>query len=233
MFKIQNMKNILCFIILTVSVSSFAQQKLALKDVDQNKLLKDIVYTNTANDEITILYWFPEMYWEVLSAKDPKKFGPEVITQLKQMLGNKSIFIAISGKVSSTSRTFESQEASYLRNNISVTLNGKNYKPIPESKLSEELLMLNDYLKPMFAQMLGDMGAGMSVFYFEVTDNVGDNLLNPYGSTDFNLSLASTKATFHLPLPSLYKDAKCSNDGELFPANYEFCPYHGSKLVTQ
>jgi len=227
------MKNFLCLIALTISYASFAQQKLEMKDVDQNKLLKDIVYTHSSNEDVTILYWFPVTYWEMLSAKDPKTFGPEIVTQFKQMLGNKSIFIAISGRVITTARKFESKEESYLRNNISVVMNGKTYKPISESKLSEELLMLNDYLKPMFAQMLGDMGAGMSVFYFEIVDNAGDNLLNPYSSADFNLNLASTKATFHLPLPSLYKDVKCANDEELFPANYEFCPYHGSKLITQ
>lgn len=227
------MKNFISLITLTISFASFAQEKLAMKDVDQNKLLKDIVYTHSSNEDVTILYWFPVTYWEMLSAKDPKTFGPEVVTQLKQMLGNKSIFIAISGTVSTGARKFESREESYLRNNISVVMKGKTYKPISESKLSEELLMLNGYLKPMFAQMLGDMGAGMTVFYFEIIDNAGDNLLDPYSSGDFNLNLASTKATFHLPLPSLYKDVKCANDGELFPANYEFCPYHGSKLITQ
>ena len=81
--------------------------------------------------------------------------------------------------------------------------------------------------------MLGEMGSGMSIFYFEITDNSGENLLNPYNDLDFSLQLASVKNTFHLPLPSLFQDSKCPNDGELFPANYEFCPYHGSKLITQ
>ena len=162
-----------------ISVSSFGQQKLELVEVDQNKLLKDIVYTHTGNDEITILYWFPEIYWEVMAAKDPKTITPEVISQLKQMLGNKSIFIAVSGKLNSSTR-FQAKEESYLRNNISVSLNGKTYKAISNSKLSEDLKMLNGYLKPMFSQMLGEMGSGMSIFYFEITDNSGENLLNPY-----------------------------------------------------
>lgn len=233
MFKTLNMKKTLCLLVLLISVSSFAQQKLELKDVDQNKLLKDIVYTNTNNEDITLIYWFPVTYWEVLSAKDPKTFTPEVISQLKQMLGNKSIFIAISGKISATSRTFQSKGESYLRNNISVAFGGKSYKPIPESQLSSELNLLSDYIKPMFTQMLGDMGAGMSLFYFEITDSSGENALNPYNSSDFTAGLASVKNTFHLPLSSLFKDAKCANDGESFPANYEFCPYHGSKLIAQ
>jgi hypothetical protein len=231
-FKIRNMKNFLFLITLVISVSSYGQQKLELAEVDQNKLLKDIVYTHTGNDEITILYWFPEIYWEVMAAKDPKTITPEVISQLKQMLGNKSIFIAVSGKLSSSTR-FQAKEESYLRNNISVSLNGKTYKAISNSKLSEDLKMLNGYLKPMFSQMLGEMGSGMSIFYFEITDNSGENLLNPYNDLDFSLQLASVKNTFHLPLPSLFQDSKCTNDGELFPANYEFCPYHGSKLITQ
>lgn len=227
------MKNFLFVIALTLSFLSFGQGKLDLKDVDQNKLLKDIVYTNTGNEQMTILYWFPEIYWEVMSAKDPKTIGPEVITQLKQMLGNKSIFIAISGKMNVAAREFESKEESYMRNNISVVINGKTYKPIPDAKLSEDLKMLNGYLKPMFAQMLGDMGSGMSIFYFEILDNSGENLLNPYSNLDFSLGLGAVKNTFHLPLPSLFQEAKCTNDGELFPANYEYCPFHGSKLISQ
>ncbi len=233
MFKTLSMKNTLYLLVLMISFSSFAQQKLALKDVDQNKLLKDIVYTHTNNEDITLIYWFPITYWEVLSAKEPKTFTPEVVSQLKQMLGNKSIFIAISGKVSNTTHSFQTKGETYLRNNISVSFGGKSYKPIAESQLSSELTMLSDYIKPMFAQMLGDMGAGMSLFYFEITDNSGENALNPYNSTDFTAGLASVKNTFHLPLPSLFTDSKCANDGELFPANYEFCPYHGSKLITQ
>ncbi len=233
MFKIRNMKNYLFFITLTISFLSIGQRELKLAEVDQNKLLKDIVYTHTGNDEITILYWFPEIYWEVMAAKDPKSITPEVISQLKQMLGNKSIFIAISGKLNSSTRSFQSKEESDIRSNISVVLNGKTYKAIANSKLSEDLKMLNSYLKPMFAQMLGDMGSGMAIFYFEITDNSGENLLNPYSNLDFNLNLASVKNTFHLPLPSLFQDSKCTNDGESFPANYEFCPYHGSKLITE
>ena len=227
------MKNALFLIVLLISFTSFSQERLTLKNVDQNKLLKDIVYTYNGNDQVTVLYWFPIVYWEILSAKDPKTITPEVISQLKQMLGNKSIFFAVSGKLNANTRLFEAEEETYLRNNTSVAYNGKTYKPIAEAKLSEELKMLNDYIKPMFAQMLGDMGSGLAIFYFEVVDNTGQNLLDPYASVDFSLALGSIKNTFHLPLPSLFKDSKCTNDGELFPANYEFCPYHGSKLITQ
>ncbi len=201
--------------------------------MDMNKLLKDILYTDAGKDQITILYWIPEIYWEVMAAKDPKNFSAETLSQVKEMLGNKTIFFAVSGKMNTPMRSFEAKEESYLRSNISVTFNGKTYKPIPEAKLSEELKMLNDYMKPIFSQMLGDMGSGMTLFYFDMTDSNGEELLNPYSDSDFKLELASTKNTFHLPLPSLFKDSKCTNDGELFPANYEFCPYHGSKLISQ
>jgi len=232
-FKILNMKNALCLFVLLFSFSALSQERLALKNVDQNKLLKDIVYTYNGNDQITILYWFPVVYWEIMSAKDPKIITPEVISQLKQMLGNKSIFFAVSGKLNTNTQLFEAKDESYLRSNISVVYNGKTYKPIADAKLPEELKMLNDYIKPMFSQMLGDMGSGLSIFYFEVVDNTGQNLLDPYSGLDYSLTLGALKNTFHLPLPSLFKDSKCTNDGELFPANYEFCPYHGSKLITQ
>jgi hypothetical protein len=168
-----------------------------------------------------------------MSAKDPKSVSPELVQQLKEILGNKSIFLAVSGSLNNTNRRFEAKDESYMRNNISVTLNGKTYKPISNSKLTEDMKILNDYMKPMFGRMMGEMGAGMTILYFEISDNAGQNLLDPYSNIDFTYSLASVNANFHLPLPSLFTDSKCANDGELFPANYEFCPYHGSKLITQ
>nr|WP_294860428.1 hypothetical protein [uncultured Fluviicola sp.] len=227
------MKNFLSFVIIAISFSSIGQQKLELKDVDQSKLLKDITFSKTENGEIVVLYWFPNIYWEMLSAKDPKTYSPEMVTQLKEMLGNKSIFMAVSGKLNSTTQKFDVKPDSYLRNNFSVTFKGKSYKPIPESKLSEELLMLNDFIKPMFSRMLGDLGSGMSMLYVEIADNPNETLLDPYADVDFGMELNSFKNTFHMPLPSLFQDSKCANDGELFPANYEFCPYHGSKLIAQ
>lgn len=227
------MKNFLLFIALVLSFSSISQQKLELKDVDQSKLLKDITFTKSENGEIVVLYWFPHLYWEILSAKDPKTYSSEMVSQLKEMLGNKSIFMAVSGKLNSQTQKFDMKPESYLRNNFSVNFKGKSYKPIPESKLSEELLLLNDYIKPMFSRMLGDLGSGMTLFYFEIADNPEETLLDPYSDVDFGMELNTFKNVFHMPLPSLFQDSKCSNDGELFPANYEYCPYHGSKLITQ
>jgi len=226
------MKNFLCLLILTFSFSSTGQRQLSMDEVDVNKLLKDILYTNSG-DQITIFFWIPDMYWDVMASRDKKTFTPEVLSQLKQMLNNKSIFFAVSGKINAYSSQFVAKEDSYIRTNLAIQFNGKTYKPIPESKLSEELNMLNDYMKPMFTKMLGDMGSGMTLYYFDILDNEGNNQLDPYSNSDFTVNLGSLKHTFHLPLPSLFTDSKCANDGELFPANYEYCPYHGSKLIAQ
>ncbi len=226
------MKNFLCLIFLVLSFSSISQRRLNAEEIDLNKLIKDILYTNSG-DQITILFWIPDMYWDVMATKDKKTFSEETLYQLKQMLGNKAIFFAVSGKLNASTAQFVAKEESYVRSNLSIQYNGKTYKPIPESKLSQELNMLNDYMKPMFSKMLGDMGSAMTLYYFDVSDGEGTNLLDPYSNSDFTLNLGSLKHTFHLPLPSLYTDAKCPNDNELFPANYEYCPYHGSKLIAQ
>lgn len=233
MFKILNMKQLFFTITFILSLTSFGQKKLELKEIDLNRVMKDIVYSDAGDDQISILYWIPDVYWDIMSAKDPRNFNAETVSMIKQLLENKSLFFAVSGKMNSTTHTFDAKEESYLRSNISVTFNGKVYKPMTEAKLSEEMKMLNDYIKPVFSRMLGDMGSGLTLFFFDVNDGNGQNLLNPYSDTDFSVKLCNVNHTLHLPLPCLYSDSKCANDGELFPANYEFCPYHGSKLITQ
>lgn len=226
------MKNFLCLIFLILSFSSKSQHKLNNEEIDLNKLLKDILYSNSDNNT-TIFLWMPDKYWDVIAARDQKSFPEEAASQVKQLIDNKTILLAISGKANTSTAQFVSKEESYVRSNLSIQFNGKTYKPLSESKLSAELNMLNERMRPLFSKMFGDLGLGMTMFFFDITDKDGTNLIDPYSNSDFTVSLDNVKHTFHLPLPSLYTDAKCPNDNELFPANYEYCPYHGSKLIAQ
>lgn len=227
------MKLILLTISLGLSIFSIAQSKLELVDIDQTKLIKDIMITKTDQNETSIIYWFPNIYWDYFSAKDPKTLTPEIVTQFKEILGNKSIFVVVSGKINPKTQKFEAKSEDELRKSFSVKFKDKTYKPLPDSKLSEDLKMISASLGMMFSRMLGQFGSGMTFFYLEITDANGQNILDPYSDQEFTINLNGLKNTSHLPLPSLFKDSKCSNDGELFPANYEFCPYHGSKLIIQ
>lgn len=227
------MKPILLILSLGLSIFSMAQSKLELVNIDQTKLVKDIMFTKTDQHETSIVYWFPDIYWDYFSAKDPKTLTPEIVNQFKEILGNKSIFVVVSGKINPYTQKFEAKSEEELRKGFTVKFKDKTYKPIPESKLSGDLKVISSSLGIMFSRMLGDFGSGMIFFYLEITDANGQNILDPYSDQEFTINLNSTKFTSHLPLPSLFTDSKCQNDGELFPANYEFCPYHGSKLIIQ
>lgn len=227
------MKPILLTIALCISGFSFTQSKLKLIDVDQTKFIKDIMVTKTDTDETTILYWFSDTYWDIFAAKDPKTLTPEIVAQFKEMLGNKSVFAVVSGKINPYTQKFDAKSEEDLRKSFIVKFKGKSYKAIPDSKLSSELKMISASLGQMFSRMLGDFGSGLALFYVEITNEDGQTALNPYSNEEFTFGVGSVQHTFHLPLPSLFMDSKCSNDGELFPANFEFCPYHGSKLIIQ
>ncbi|AEA45915.1 hypothetical protein [Fluviicola taffensis] len=227
------MKSFLLSITFLFSIVSIGQNKLPSKEIDQTRLIKEITFSKMENGDITILYWFPINYFEVASAKDPKQITPEMVSIFQEILGNKTMVLGVTGKMNPTSNQFEAKDEKYIRSNISITQNGKTYKPISAEKLSDELNMLSGHIKPMFEQMLGALGAGICVFYFDITDNAGENILTPFSDLDFTLGIGANKGIYHLPLSCFYKDSKCSNDGETFPANYEFCPYHGSKLISQ
>lgn len=233
MVQIHKMKPIFLIITLFISGFSFSQSKLKLNNVDLTKFIKDIMVSKTDQDETVILYWFSDVYWDIFAAKDPKTLSPEIVKQFKEMLSNKSVFVAVAGKINPNTQKFESKSEDVLRKSFVVKFKGKSYKAIPESKLSDELKIISESLGQMFSRMLGDFGSGLVFFYTEIVDENGQNALNPYSNNELTIGVSSIQHTFHLPLPSLFMDAKCSNDGELFPANYEFCPYHGSKLIIQ
>ncbi|MDH4473299.1 MAG: hypothetical protein QE487_11885 [Fluviicola sp.] len=212
---------------LVISLSSNAQKKIA--DIDFSKLMKDITITKAGTQQIECSIWMPTIYWEVV-ARDNPNMPADAVEQIISIVDNYIIICFVKASINEKTLAYEPMQESVIRKKLVLEFNGKTYKALYYNKLPDEVQNIKDILEPTFARMLGEFGNGLSVFFFEIKDDEGNNLIDPTQKGSFNLKLDDTFMTFNLPLPSLCEDKICTTDDVLFPGNYIYCPFHGTEL---
>lgn len=220
------MKNLLLLTLLLGSFSSFAQK--TVDKIAYDDFVKQVTNTKTDNDHVKIAFWLPAMFWDVVANKN-KEFTPEMVTEVKDALGEYTIFCVVDANMSNPMDVTTASD-DQMRKSLSVEFEGKTYKPVAEKDLSEMAGIMKTNFEPMFAAMLGTFGNGMKMYFFHINDRNGDPLLDPYKEQSFTLSVTGAKLNYRLPLASVMDDKICPNDKQALPGNYKYCPYHGTEL---
>jgi hypothetical protein len=212
---------------LFISLSSNAQKKIA--DIDFSKLMKDITVTKAGTAEMECSIWMPTIYWKIV-ARDNPSMPADAVEQIISIVDDYVIICFVKAKMNEKTLSFVPMQESAIRKKLVLEFNDKAYKPLYYNELPDEVQRIKDILEPTFAKMLGEFGNGLNVFFFEVKDEEGNNLIDPQQKGAFSLKFDDTFMTFNLPLPSLCEDKICTTDSVLFPGNYIYCPFHGTEL---
>ncbi|ACU09001.1 hypothetical protein FIC_02571 [Flavobacteriaceae bacterium 3519-10] len=110
------------------------------------------------------------------------------------------------------------------------SIDGKKVSALNTSAIDDKVLVIiDDVLKPLFVQMIGKMGSGLSIFVYDNWKD-GKLIIDPYKPGKFQVEVNNDIFKWQTPLISLLDEKSCSIDQMDFPANYIFCPIHGNKL---
>lgn len=104
------------------------------------------------------------------------------------------------------------------------------YAPIPEAEVSEDEQTVIAVFRPVFSNMLGQMGQNLDLLLFPLQDAHGHALADPLNPGRFTINVFDEKFTWRLPLGSLLPQKRCPEDGEMLNGAWTFCPIHGVKL---
>ena len=225
------MRLIITFLSLYI-VNSLSAQTESLEKVILNDLIQE-TQINLSNDHNIHLYWWvPAEYWEVAMLQDPTT-TKEQIKEFIEPLKGYTIMMVVRGKLGYYGGV-SYDNADTVRNNlVMIDEYNKEYKPLNEEDLSNEVSLIVDIIKPMMANMLGEMGSNMQFFVFSNKMNRGKEIFSPYSSNAVKVRCLEDEVKWRTPLGSLYKRKKCPIDEESFVGTYKFCPYHGDELVSQ
>ena len=200
-----------------------------ISKVDQTELIRELQKWNKTNDNMSFSFWIPNSYWRVVLSEN-KQVPKEFIDKIESVFKNYILLIVGDLKIE-LDGTMTYTEESFLRKSISITDKlGENHYPLSSNQITPDTNDFVNYIKPMFAQMLGQMGKGMHIYLFDIKNQKNENIINELETGEFIVKHSEKEFKWNLPLVSLLETKYCPIDKEEMKGNWNFCPIHGIKL---
>lgn len=200
--------------------------------VKVNELTQDLQRSSQDSDSLDLVWWIPAEFWDVVLANE-EGMDPKTRREFADLFRDYTVVAAVKGKIGSFGvSTFESEAD--LRAKLRIRdASGKAHEPIAADKIDRRLSMLIQIMRPMFKNLLGEMGNNLQFYAFTGKGSDGRRLADPVGSGSFNVSLGDDTYAYRLPLGSLLVPRRDPNTGETFPGSYRFNPYTGTELKAE
>ena len=219
------MKKLILFLSLSLAINIFSQENTPV-----DRMIAEIQQIKQTNTSMKMVWWIPTEYWQV-ALKDQQNITAEQINYINSLFDDYTIIVA-----GDFSLIPKEGDIEFIVNDVkkSFLLLNRSEQEIPAlepSEIDENVLtLMNNILKPLFEQMLGKMGAGVEIFIYNNKDSSGKKIYDPKTKGNLNAKIADTQFDWKLPLVSLMKEKVCKTDGQKFPGNYTYCPFHGTEL---
>ena len=209
-----------------LSVAAYCQ---TTPKVDFTEFIKEVQKWDKQDNEMSLTFWIPNTYWRIALTNNPN-IDEELVDHIESIFEN-YIFVCIADIEFTSQGTMNYTDEKNLRKSLSLVDSlGNKYLPLQDKQLDPEMVELIDGIRPMFAQMFGQMGEGMNFFLFEVKDKNGKNIIDENEENTFKINHSNKSFEFNLPIVSLMAPQACPVDNEEMKGNWNYCPIHGVKL---
>lgn len=211
-------------------VAIVASAALNASPVDMQQLVQDTQRFTQEARVTKMVWWIPSEFWEVTIEQEPS-ITKEQKKEFVEALEDYTAFVVVRSKtgvfggMTNTGRD-EIQE------NISLVVEGNQMLPLKPDEMSSDASAFYSMMKPMMAQMLGQLGQGMEFFVYP-NKRKGKLIIDPQKEGNFYFELFGEKYDWRLPLGSLLPPRIDPKTGETFPGNYKFNPYTGAELSVK
>lgn len=223
------LKNLILFTCLATVLSSFSQNK-ELKNVVLDDLMTETQFSSDNPDKMEMIWYMPSSFWEISMLQDPSMSEKDVQDMVDLTKGYELIAV-VQGNIGTFGGiTYEPLDK--IRSEIEVTYSGEKLQLLETTSYSPDLNSFLSMMKPMLVNMFGPMGENMHFMVFNSEDK--DLLpINLTSDNDFKISIEGFSKDLDLPLSSLLMEKKCPVDSKLHSGKWDYCPYHGKKLIKR
>jgi len=230
-FKATRMASVAALMLVALFLSAAQQTPRATDNtVKLTDLIRDTQKDTPNPNEMTLVWWVPNEYWEV-SFRDAPDMTPEFAKKFVAAVDSYTIIAAIDGRIGTLGSIKYKSEAE-IRSSISVVDGGgQTYYPIAASAIDGDAKNLVDAMKPILANAMGPMGQNMNFYLFSGKDKQGGRLFDPRKEGGFTVKMGEREFKWRLPLGSLLPAKTCPKCGETLSGAYKFCPWDGSALA--
>jgi hypothetical protein len=204
---------------------SFAQDRI----VNANALIQETQKMILNPDQMTMVWWIPEEFWQVSFEQNPNIEKAEAELYM-DYLRPYTLIVVAHGKIGSFGWIIYKTET-FIRNNIRIIdSQGISYAPVDDEKIKYGAKYFLSMMKPVFEKMLGSMGPNMHFFLFPSKSKSGQSIAVAKDDGFFSVKLDEREYKWRLPLGALVPPKICPVDGEELSGGWKFCPWHGVDL---
>lgn len=196
---------------------------------DMNALINDTQRMHQDGPRLTLVWWIPNEYWEESATSSPRS-SPQQLKQLLALVERYVIVAVVDGELGALGNVRTRPLAELMSAIQLIAPGGTRFPPLGEDQLSADLRTFFQVMKPMMANMLGQVGKGLEFIAFDGRGPDGGRLLDPRREESFAITYDGRRYDWRLPLGSLLPPAMDEKTGERFPGNYRFNPYTGDRL---
>lgn len=193
--------------------------------------LDDIVHETQQvvvdDQNMSVVWWFPLEFW----AENIRANADIPADARSALIGTMADYtvVALLRARPAPGGLQDIQPREELAKNTRFEINGKSLESLPAERVSDSALALLAQLKPLLAEMAGEVGKALELAVYparvdgkQVTDaGLPGRLVITFYNRNF---------VWHLPLGSLVPPKTDKKTGEQFPGNYDFNPFTGGKL---
>lgn len=217
---------LIMFLTLGMLKTGIAQQT----KIDVNALTVETQKTSDKPDAMTMIWWIPAEFWLACSAQDPA-FTEAQAREIIKTFRPYALFAVVEGKVGPFGGVTYKSESTIRSKIMFIGTDGLRYRPLSRDKIEANARNLISMLKPVLANMLGEMGKNFNFFLFPAQDKKGQNIAKANKAGNIRVLLGNDEYKWRLPLSSLLPPKSCPNCGEKCKGGWEYCPWCGTKLT--
>ena len=196
--------------------------------VDMQKLVQDTQRFRQDKSRMDMVWWIPSEYWQEAFKANPV-ITPEQQTAVIRVVDDYLVLSVLEGNFGPFGGIVATPKEQLVAK-THVLANGHKLTPLAEAELSNDARNLFQVMKPMFANMLGQMGQGMEFLVFRAKNAEGERYVRPDEKGHLMVFVGSKEFKYRLPLGCFLPPKYDPETGEAFPGDYVYSPFTGTKL---
>lgn len=224
-FKLKSMAAIFVAFFTVIGVSANAGPA----DIKLMDLIQDTQKMEQTNESMVLVWWIPTEFFEANFAQD-KSISDAEAQEFLKVIEPYTIVVVIDAKISKMGAVSYKSRDEIIENVVVTGMDGKAYKAIPKADMQPDAANFLDLMKPLMANMMGQMGNNMQFLAFSTAKKNGSAIANPKESGSFIVKVGSDDFKWNLPLGSVLTSKVCPEDGAEMSGAWTYCPFHGTKL---
>jgi DNA-binding cell septation regulator SpoVG len=198
--------------------------------VSINKLTAETQKLSESPDNLKMVWWVPVEFWEAVFAQD-QNIPNEKVEEILSVFNRYTMLSTIDGTISAFGEVTYKTKEQIFRSLEIIDGNNKVFYPLPKAKIDSKTNEVISFIRPVLANMLGEMGKNMYFFIFQNNEDPTKRIIDPIKKDKFTVKLDGEALQWELPLSSLLKPKKCPIDNKLMNGTWTYCPYHGTALI--